>query len=109
MRFEWVPEEDEAVDITLNYPRSDLLIAAQRTALELADFEVQLIFEQLTGRARRAQFVASQEIAIKAGQLQKLMLLIVVSHHGYGSGLTDGGGEGVDQSVSCSGKHRVLL
>jgi len=44
LRLERVPEKDEKVDLTVGYLGADLLIAAQRPALQFGNFKTKLLF-----------------------------------------------------------------
>ena len=62
--------------------RANLLIAAQRAALELVDRDLQLIFQKLSCRAGCVQVVISQQVSIEVGPLEQVPLLVVVSDQG---------------------------
>ncbi len=72
MRFKWIPEENQKIDLVADNFGTDLLIATQRTALELVDLEVQFLFERLAGGASRIQLVMCQQIAVELAPLQDL-------------------------------------
>jgi hypothetical protein len=44
LRFQWVPEEDQKVDLIANNLGPDLLIATQLSSLKLVDREARLLF-----------------------------------------------------------------
>jgi len=63
VRLEWIPEEDQQLDLALRDLGADLLVASQRPALQLVDGKSDLFFEQLASRAGGKQLVLRQERA----------------------------------------------
>jgi hypothetical protein len=82
VRLEWIPEEDQQVDLALRDLRADLLVASQRPALQLVDGKSDLFFEQLASRAGGKQLVLRQDVPIEACPLQEILLLIIMRHEG---------------------------
>ena len=62
LRLERVPEEDEEVDVARGDHRAELLVAAERPALQLDDPDPELVLEQRAGRPRRDQVVRHQHL-----------------------------------------------
>ena len=61
---------------------ANLLIAAQGTALELVDRNLQLVLQELSGRAGRIQIVIRQQVAIEVRPFEQITLLVVVCYQG---------------------------
>ena len=57
LRFQRVPEEDDEIEPAFRDARAELLVAAERTALELDDGRIDDLFQQCAGRAGGVQFV----------------------------------------------------
>src|SRR5690242_13782456 len=64
--FLWIPKEDQQLDLTLRDLCADLLVASQRSALQLVDSESDLFLEQLAGCAGGKQLVLRQDVPIEA-------------------------------------------
>ena len=61
LRLERIPEEDEEVDLALGDQRAQLLVAAERPALQLLDGLAELPLEERPGGTRRPQLVAGRK------------------------------------------------
>ena len=57
LRLQRIPEEDDEVDHAFRNLCADLLVATERTALQLENIHLQRLFEQGTSGSGRAQFV----------------------------------------------------
>src|SRR5262249_16176357 len=79
LRFQWVPEEDDKVNRAFRDFRADLLIAAERTALESRDREIELSFQDSTSGPSGVQIVLGQQITVELGPLKHVLFLVVVS------------------------------
>src|SRR5260221_3031854 len=90
VRLQWVPEENEEIDLTLGDLRPDLLIAAQWSALQLVDVDSQLMFEQLATGSGGVQNVLSEQLSIIGCPLQEILLLVVVRDEGDALLLSNG-------------------
>src|SRR5207253_7915253 len=82
LRLQRVPEEDQTVDVALGDSGANLLIATQRSALELVDSQPELLLQQMAGGAGGVQLVVSQELAIEASPLEQRLFLVIVGHQG---------------------------
>ena len=77
-----IPEEDDKVDFSSCDLGSNLLVPAERAALQFIDFEAQAAFEQQSGRARGIEFMMKQRVSIEFRPFQQVTLLVVMSHEG---------------------------
>src|SRR5258708_1434299 len=82
VRLEWIPEEDQQLDLALRDLGADLLVASQRPALQLVDGKSDLFLKQLASRAGGKQLVLCQDVPIEACPLQEILLLIIMRHEG---------------------------
>jgi hypothetical protein len=82
LRFQRIPEEDQQVDVPLDDPCADLLVAAERAALEAGDAEVQVVTQHDSGRAGCEQAVPGQHAMVVTGPLAQVMFLVVVCDEG---------------------------
>jgi hypothetical protein len=78
-----VPQEDQEVDDPLRYPRADLLVATQRSALELGDLYAQLSLQHLAGHLRREHVVLVEQVPVVSCPLQQIEFGVVVGHEGH--------------------------
>ena len=76
--FQRVPEKNQEIDFVVHDPGPDLLVAPERTALQLVDREIQFAFEQRARRAGRKDFVMRQQVAVEFGPFDQIALLVVV-------------------------------
>ncbi len=82
LRLERVPEEDQDVDLALRDLGADLLVAAERAALQAGDRQPELVAEQRAGGAGGAEVVLGQQRAVEPGPLREVRLLVVVRDQG---------------------------
>src|SRR5206468_12192248 len=79
LRLQRIPEKDDDVDPSLDDGRTDLLIAAERSAEKSGDVETELLTEDRAGRSGRVQLMLQQGPAVEARPRQQLHLAVVVS------------------------------
>src|SRR5579872_3718423 len=99
LRAHGVPEEDEHVKVTRSDQRADLLVTAERTALEAGDGQVQAGTQQLAGRAGRVQDVTGEDVTVVLGPLQEVTFPVVVRDQG--DVLRSGRGHGSTMGGKC--------
>ncbi len=67
LRLERIPEKDQEIDLAIDDHRANLLVTAQRAALQLMHLEPQLALQYLAGRACGVQLVMGQQHLIELG------------------------------------------
>ena len=78
VRLQRIPKEDDGVDLALRDLGADLLVAAERTALQLLDGQVQVLLQEPAGRAGCDEVVAGQGVPVEARPFEQVLLLVVV-------------------------------
>jgi len=71
-----VPEEDQQVDVTLRDLGADLLVTAQRAALEAGDGQAELVAEQPARRPGRAEVVPGQQPPVEPRPFPQVRLFV---------------------------------
>jgi hypothetical protein len=80
LRFEWIPEENEEIDLAIDDLRADLLIPAEGAAFEALDGEFQFLLQYRSRGARGVDLVVGEKVAVELGPFNQVPLLVVVSH-----------------------------
>src|SRR5215472_5458415 len=78
--FQRIPEEDDEVDRAFGNLRANLLIAAQRTALQARDGQIEFRFQDGARGSSGIQIVMGQQVAVELGPIKHVLLLVVVGH-----------------------------
>ena len=82
LRLQRVPEEDQKIDFVVDDLRADLLIAAQRAALEIIDFQAQLLFQSYARPPGGVDFMVGEQIVVEFGPFQQVALLFIMRYQG---------------------------
>jgi hypothetical protein len=82
LRAHRVPEEDQHVELAEGDERADLLVAAERAALEAGDRQVECFAQQPAGGAGSVQGVPGEQVPVVLGPLEEVVLLAVVGDQG---------------------------
>jgi hypothetical protein len=82
LRLQRIPEEDQQVDVSLGDPRADLLVAAERAALEAGDIEAKLVGEHPPGRVSGEQAMPGERPLVVACPRAQVFLFVVVRYQG---------------------------
>src|ERR1022692_897204 len=82
LRLEGIPEEDQEIDVSIHDLGADLLVPAQRSALELDDVKAQLLFQQRAGGAGGVYLVMRQKVPVEFRPFDQIALFAVVRHQG---------------------------
>ena len=78
VRLQRVPEENEDVDFAFADLRSNLLVPAQRPALQPLHRKIQLRMEQLSCSPRRDELMPCKRLTIELGPSQEILFLVVM-------------------------------
>jgi hypothetical protein len=75
-----IPKEDEKVELASRRSSPRSLIAPERAALELDNFEIQLALNNGAGGSGGIEMVGGEGVAVEACPLDEIGFLVVVRH-----------------------------
>ena len=75
-----VPEKNEELNLPFGDPGANLLIASQRSTLELLNRQAQLFLYQRSRGTRRAQRIIRKNVAMPLHPFDEFPLLVVVGN-----------------------------
>src|SRR6266540_3000257 len=80
--FERVPKENEKVNVALRNFGTNLLISAERAALQLVNRDTNCLLEYFTCRSGSKQFMFGKEELIILGPVNQVLLFVIMGHQG---------------------------